>query len=92
MVDMYPSRDNLLANIVDKVSILAQSKIRLIRFAFTYIALSLTKVLLSQYNDLSVVLNRLKAQSNLTQNKDNILKSCHTMIQNLLEILSVEVI
>jgi hypothetical protein len=47
LIDMYPTRDNLLVKIIDKVSILAQSKIRLIRFGFTFIALNITKVLLN---------------------------------------------
>ena len=61
LIDMYPLRDKLLCRIIDKVCLLAQSKVRLIRFGFTYIALGLTKVLLNQFNDLNGVIMRLKA-------------------------------
>jgi hypothetical protein len=43
---MFPLRDNLLGLIVDKVCILAQCNIRLIRFSFTFIGVALMKVLL----------------------------------------------
>ena len=46
IVDMFPLRDNLLGAIVDKICVLAQCNIRLIRFSFTFIGVALMKVLL----------------------------------------------
>jgi hypothetical protein len=52
LIDMYPLRDLILSSIVDRVCLLAQSKVRLIRFGFAYIGLALQKVLLNQFSDL----------------------------------------
>jgi len=92
LVDMYPLRDQLLAKLVDKVCLLAQSKIRLVRFGFTYVALGLLKVLLSQFNDLNSVFQRLKAQPSLSREKDAMLSNCHGMLLKLLELVSIEVV
>ena len=89
---MYPKRSNLISVIVDKVCIMAQSKIRLVRFAFTYIALGLTKVLLHQFNDLSGILRRLHSQPSLSKEEDAMATQCHDMIKEQLEILSMEVL
>lgn len=70
---MYPFRNELVTNLVDKVCLMAQSKVRIIRFVFTSIALSLNKVLLNQFSDLDSVIVRLKAQPSLSREKDNLI-------------------
>lgn len=92
LVDMYPKRSNLLSAIVDKVCIMAQSKIRLVRFGFTFIALGLTKVLLHQFNDLSSVICRLRSQPTLSRENDTMITRCHDMIKEQLQLLSLEVL
>jgi hypothetical protein len=47
LIEMYPEKKKILPLIIDKVCILAQCKIRLIRYGFTVIAMGLTKVLLN---------------------------------------------
>lgn len=49
---MFPNRDQLITKLVDKVCLLAQSKVRIVRFAFTFVAMNLNKVLLFQMADL----------------------------------------
>ena len=57
-VDNFPARDGVLDTIVEKVCLFSQSKIRIIRFAFTYIALGLFKSVLSNYSDISSLVTR----------------------------------
>lgn len=53
IIDAYPKKEKLLINLVDKICILCQSKVRLVRYGFTSIALGFIKTLLSQYHDIS---------------------------------------
>jgi hypothetical protein len=92
LIDMYPKRHKLLELIIDKICILAQSKVRLIRFGFTVFALSLTKVLLHQFNDISQVMSRIRSQPTLNREQDSMITDCHALIKNQLLILSAEVI
>ena len=61
LIDMFPKRSDLVSLIIDKVCILAQSKIRLIRFGFTFIALGITKVLLNQIENMNNIILRLQS-------------------------------
>ena len=92
LVDMYPRRSKLLEMIIDKICILAQSKVRLIRFGFTVAAMGFCKVLLHQYHDISSVMSRLRSQPTLNRDQDNMISECQTLIKNQLLILSAEVI
>jgi hypothetical protein len=92
IIDSYPKKQKILVDIVDKVCILAQSKVRLVRFSFTYIALGLTKILLNQSNDISSFINRMKSQPSVSQDSDELTQSCLEFIKKLLKSLSLEVI
>lgn len=81
-----------MEKMIDKICLLAQSKVRLIRFSFTYIAMAFNKQLLNQYHDLDSVICRLKAQPSLAREKDNIIKDCHKKIKEQLIVVSTEVI
>lgn len=70
---MYPLRGELLQILTDRVCLLAQSRVRLIRFAFTFIAMNIYRVLLDQYSELDSVMARLKSQPTLTRDKDQII-------------------
>ena len=61
IIDAYPKKERVLVNLVDKISILAQSKVRLIRYSFTCIALGFTKTLLNQHHDISITIKRLRS-------------------------------
>jgi hypothetical protein len=89
---MYPRRSKLLETIIDKICILAQSKVRLIRFGFTVAAMSFCKVLLHQHHDISSVMSRLRSQPTLNRDQDNMISECQSLIKNQLLILSAEVI
>ena len=82
LIDMYPKRSKLLETIIDKICILAQSKVRLIRFGFTVAALSFCKVLLHQHHDISSVMCRLRSQPTLNRDQDNMISECHSLIKN----------
>ena len=70
VIDAYPKKEKLLINIVDRICILAQSKIRLVRYGFTCIALGFTKTLLTQYHDISCTIRRLRSQPTLSPEND----------------------
>ena len=92
LIDMFPKRSDLVSLIIDKVCILAQSKIRLIRFGFTFIALSITKVLLNQYENMNNIILRLQSQPTLFYKDENTMaKHCYEMIQENLQLLALEV-
>jgi len=92
LVDMFPKRNRLIPAIVDKVCIIAQSKVRLVRFGFTYIAFGLMKVLLHQFSVLSGVIGRLRSQPTLCSAEDSMITQCHDMIKEQLQLLSLEVL
>ena len=92
LVDMFPKRNRLIPAIVDKVCIIAQSKVRLVRFGFTYIAFGLMKVLLHQFSVLSGVIGRLRSQPTLCSAEDSMVNQCHDMIKEQLQLLSLEVL
>lgn len=92
LVDMYPKRHKLLELIIDKICILAQSKVRLIRYCFTVAALGLCKILLHQFHDISTVMSRLRSQPTLNRDQDNMISDCHSLLKHQLTILSSEVI
>ena len=81
LVDMFPKRNRLIPAIVDKVCIIAQSKVRLVRFGFTFIAFGLMKVLLHQFSVLSAVIGRLRSQPTLCSADDSMITQCHDMIK-----------
>lgn len=62
---------------------MAQSRIRLIRFGFTFIGLGITKVLLNQFENLNNIILRLQSQPTLFYKDENTMaKHCNDMIQD----------
>lgn len=80
LIDMYPQRSKLLEKIIDKICILAQSKIRLIRFGFTAAAMGFVKILLHQLHDISQVMARLRSQPTLRGDNESLMSECHDLI------------
>jgi len=92
LIDMYPKRDKILPSIVSKICILSQVKQRLVRMAFTYISMQLTKVLLAQHHDLSKICQQLRSQPTLNIQNDDMTQKCLGMIEESLGHLSEDVI
>ena len=90
---MHPRRSGSIPAIVDKVCIIAQSKVRLVRFGFTFIAFGIMKVLLRAFGDLSSVMGRLRSQPTLASAPGYAMAArCHEMVKEQLQLLSLEVL
>jgi hypothetical protein len=59
VVDVLPDKEAYLTSVVHRVCVYSKSTCRLVRYAFTYVALYLYKFLLSQLKELQFIMNQM---------------------------------
>lgn len=92
LVDLYPKREGVLGSVVDKVALLAQSKVRIVRLAATFAAMVLLKEVLTQQHEMQQYLKRSKTQPSLSSEFDELILNCSDLLSAQTQILSQEVL
>jgi hypothetical protein len=67
LVDLFPAKKDFLIDVIQEVCNLSRLRVRLVRYAFTYIGMILLKNLLAQAHSLEVLHNQFKSQPSVVQ-------------------------